>query len=69
MLPFENLFCALFLGGVWDALARIMAGMSRTHVLSARLTHPLQPTAAKKEDKDNPKGDLTRASDAAKKKD
>lgn len=24
-LPFENLFCAIFMGGVWDALARIVA--------------------------------------------
>jgi len=23
-LPFENLFCAIFMGGVWDSLARIM---------------------------------------------
>jgi hypothetical protein len=25
-LPFENLFCALFLGGVWDTLSKILAG-------------------------------------------
>lgn len=24
-LPFENLFCAIFMGGIWDALARIVA--------------------------------------------
>ncbi|KAI1290097.1 Trimeric intracellular cation channel type A [Halotydeus destructor] len=48
-LPFENLFCAIFMGGIWDALARIVA--------------------AKKDDKDNPKIDLTRSSEAAKKKD
>jgi hypothetical protein len=22
-VPFENLFCALFLGGIWDALAKL----------------------------------------------
>lgn len=48
-LPFENLFCALFMGGVWDTLAKIIA--------------------AKKEDKDNPKIDLTRTAEATKKKD
>jgi len=47
-LPFENLFCAIFMGGIWDALARIVS---------------------KKDDKDNPKIDLTRSSEAAKKKD
>jgi hypothetical protein len=23
-VPFENLFCALFLGGIWDALAKLL---------------------------------------------
>lgn len=23
-VPFENLFCALFMGGVWDSLAKIL---------------------------------------------
>lgn len=22
-VPFENLFCALFLGGIWDSLAKV----------------------------------------------
>lgn len=48
-LPFENLFCTFFMGGIWDALAKIIA--------------------AKKEDRDNPKIDLTRTSEATKKKD
>ena len=26
LLPFENLFCALFLGGVWDTLSKVLAG-------------------------------------------
>jgi hypothetical protein len=47
-LPFENLFCALFMGGVWDTLAKIIQA---------------------KEDKDNPKIDLTRSTEATKKKD
>jgi len=47
-LPFENLFCALFMGGIWDTLAKVLA---------------------KKEDKDNPKIDLTRTTEATKKKD
>ena len=25
-LPFENLFCAIFMGGIWDTLQRILAG-------------------------------------------
>ncbi|KAG8237639.1 hypothetical protein J437_LFUL013617 [Ladona fulva] len=25
-LPFENLFCALFLGGIWDSLQRVLGG-------------------------------------------
>ena len=65
-LPFENLFCALFLGGVWDTLSKILAGESRLCV--SCLSRSLPP-AAKKEDKDNPKIDLTRASEATKKKD
>lgn len=24
-LPFENLFCAIFMGGIWDALAHVLA--------------------------------------------
>lgn len=24
-LPFENLFCAIFFGGIWDALARLVS--------------------------------------------
>jgi hypothetical protein len=23
-VPFENLFCALFLGGIWDSLAKLL---------------------------------------------
>jgi len=23
-VPFENLFCALFLGGIWDSLAKVL---------------------------------------------
>ena len=65
-LPFENLFCALFLGGVWDTLSKILAG-NPLSALSA--SHSLFLSAAKKEDKDNPKIDLTRTSEATKKKD
>ena len=25
-MPFENLFCAIFMGGVWDSLARTLGG-------------------------------------------
>lgn len=25
-LPFENLICAIFFGGVWDALGRVLSG-------------------------------------------
>ena len=25
-VPFENLFCAIFLGGIWDSLAQTLAG-------------------------------------------
>jgi hypothetical protein len=25
-LPFENLFCAIFMGGVWDSLSRTLGG-------------------------------------------
>lgn len=25
-LPFENLFCALFFGGIWDALSNLITG-------------------------------------------
>lgn len=25
-VPFENLFCALFFGGIWDALSRVISG-------------------------------------------
>lgn len=23
-VPFENLFCALFMGGIWDSLAKVL---------------------------------------------
>jgi hypothetical protein len=26
LLPFENLFCAIFMGGIWDALSRFLTG-------------------------------------------
>ncbi|CAG2115596.1 unnamed protein product [Medioppia subpectinata] len=26
-IPFENLFCALFFGGIWDALGRVISGV------------------------------------------
>lgn len=32
-LPFENLFCALFFGGIWDTLANFINGKKLTHFL------------------------------------
>lgn len=28
-VPFENLFCALFLGGIWDTLQRLLTPASK----------------------------------------
>lgn len=53
-LPFENLFCALFLGGVWDALSKIIAGQ---YSLSSFLSHtscPCSQEGGQRQPKDRP---------------
>jgi len=32
-VPFENLFCAIFFGGIWDALGRVLSG-SKSSILA-----------------------------------
>ncbi|XP_053614862.1 trimeric intracellular cation channel type 1B.1 [Plodia interpunctella] len=39
-VPFENLFCALFLGGVWDSLARLLGrGQPKEETKDAKKTN------------------------------
>ena len=35
-VPFENLFCAIFLGGVWDTLQRLLTPASKGDQTSVR---------------------------------
>ena len=74
-LPFENLFCALFMGNIWDALAHVIVNgwFCRTLLfLFYCFTFVYQPCSlfcltAKKSD-DNPKVEIPRR-DESKKKD
>lgn len=47
-VPFENLFCAVFLGGVWDSLQRAVSGGKTATTDPARVD--AKPEAAKKKD-------------------
>jgi len=39
-VPFENLFCALFLGGIWDSLARLLGrGQAKDEKADAKKTN------------------------------
>ena len=72
-VPFENLFCAIFMGGVWDALAHVLANGN------FRGIRPLNHQAAAKPDllcflskiakkgDDNPKVEIPRREEAKKK--
>lgn len=33
MLPLENLFCAIFMGGIWDAFSRALSSVGRPNLL------------------------------------
>ncbi|XP_054723926.1 trimeric intracellular cation channel type 1B.1-like, partial [Uloborus diversus] len=51
-VPFENLFCALFLGGIWDTLARLLTPASKgdqTSVKSDAAKNGKADSAKKKE--------------------
>ena len=47
-VPFENLFCAVFLGGVWDSLQRAVSGGRAAAADPARAD--AKPEPAKKKD-------------------
>jgi len=49
-MPFENLFCALFMGGIWDALSRAITA-SRERRAAAQAQADQQATANAKESK------------------
>ena len=39
-VPFENLFCALFMGGIWDSLAKLMGkGQPKEETKDAKKTN------------------------------
>lgn len=39
-VPFENLFCALFLGGIWDSLAKLLGkGQPKEETKDAKKTN------------------------------
>ncbi len=48
-LPFENLVCALFFGGVWDTLANFINGKSLGAFFSKNLTTILFYTILQRE--------------------
>jgi len=49
-MPFENLFCALFMGGIWDALSRAIAA-SRERRAAAQAQPDQQGVTGSKESK------------------
>ncbi|XP_015910217.1 trimeric intracellular cation channel type 1B.1 [Parasteatoda tepidariorum] len=48
-VPFENLFCALFLGGIWDTLARLLTPATKGDQTSVK-PEPAKTESAKKKE-------------------
>jgi hypothetical protein len=48
--PFENLFCAIFMGGMWDALRRAVVREQKPADASDRNDMPMKSKEEKKKD-------------------
>ena len=48
--PFENLFCAIFMGGMWDALRRAVVREQKPQDASDRNDMPMKSKEDKKKD-------------------
>lgn len=49
LLPFENLFCAVFMGGIWDALTRAILTSQERRGANGKLENGATPVEHKKE--------------------
>uniref|UniRef100_A0AC35U7N3 Trimeric intracellular cation channel type B n=1 Tax=Rhabditophanes sp. KR3021 TaxID=114890 RepID=A0AC35U7N3_9BILA len=47
--PFENLFCAVFMGGIWDALSRALAASRERRSVNGKVDNTTIPSEAKKD--------------------
>ncbi|MCP9263850.1 Trimeric intracellular cation channel type B [Dirofilaria immitis] len=47
--PFENLFCALFMGGIWDAMSRAIMASRERRAVGQNAENGTLPTEPKKE--------------------
>ena len=48
-IPFENLFSALFFGGIWDALAHVISNAKKSDDSGPKVEIPRREEAKKKE--------------------
>ncbi|VDK32026.1 unnamed protein product [Gongylonema pulchrum] len=47
--PFENLFCAVFMGGIWDAMSRAITASRERRAVGQKAENGAIPAEGKKE--------------------